>query len=348
MQEVELAVLEKPDLPDEKLISCLQENYGLRITQIVFLPLGADANTAVYRVVADDGTPYFLKLRRGVFDETTVAVHRFLSAHGIPQVIAPLETSARQLWTRMDDGDTFTVILYPFVAGRSGFEVELTERHLFELGAALKGIHTAVLPHALRQRIPHETYAPHWRDIVRTFQMRAEDTTFDDPIAAKLAAFLRAKRDIISDLVGRAEQFGNALVARPLEHVLCHADIHAANILIGANDTLYIVDWDTLILAPKERDLMFVGGGVDNIWRSAREETLFYEGYGQTELDPMALAYYRYERIVEDIAAFCEQLLLTGEGGADREQALRYLTNSFLPNRVVDIAYASDNLPRAG
>jgi hypothetical protein len=42
---------------------------------------------------------------------------------------------------------------------------------------------------------------------------------------------------------------------------LCHSDIHAGNILIDVNDDFYIVDWDNPILAPKEHDLMFIGGG---------------------------------------------------------------------------------------
>ena len=44
---------------------------------------------------------------------------------------------------------------------------------------------------------------------------------------------------------------------------------------------------------------------------------LFYQGYGQAAVDQTVLAYYRYERIVQDIAAYCQQLLLTDEGGAD-------------------------------
>ncbi len=85
-------MLEKPDLPDEKIIACLQAEYGLHVAAIAFLPLGADLNTAVYRVVADDGTAYFLKLRSGVFDETSVALPKFLSDQGIAQIIAPLAT----------------------------------------------------------------------------------------------------------------------------------------------------------------------------------------------------------------------------------------------------------------
>jgi spectinomycin phosphotransferase len=332
-------MLEKPDLPDELLIACLQHDYGLRIVQVDFLPLGNDLNTAVYRVVADDARPYFLKLRSGAFDEITVAIPRLLSDQGMAQIIAPIATSAGQLWTRVD---AFAVILFPFVDGRNGFEVEVSDRQRVEIGAALKHIHTLAVPEALRQRIPREAYAPYWRELVRGFQARAEDTAFAEPVAAQLAALLREKRAVIDDLIQRAEQRASLLQTRSLEYVVCHADIHAANLLIDANDSLYIVDWDTLILAPKERDLMFVGAGIDNVWRSAREHALFYQGYGEAEIDSIALAYYRYERIVEDIAAYCQQLLLTDQGGKDREEGLRQLANQFLPGNVIEVAYASD------
>jgi hypothetical protein len=59
-------MLEKPNIADELIISCLQEEYDLRVAELTFLPLGADLGTAVYRVVADDGTAYFLKLRKGL------------------------------------------------------------------------------------------------------------------------------------------------------------------------------------------------------------------------------------------------------------------------------------------
>jgi spectinomycin phosphotransferase len=335
-------MLQKPDVSDEKLLACLHDHYGLHATQITFLPLGNDVNTAVYRVEADDATPYFLKLRSGTFDEATVAIPRFLYDQGIAQIIPPIATTAGQLWTRMD---AFAVILSPFVAGRNGFEVSLSDRQWVDLGAALRGIHTAVVPPSLGAAIPHERYSPHFRNLVRMFQARVEETAFPEPIAAQFAAFLRAKRDEISHIVARADALADALQARSLEQVLCHADIHGGNVLIGADGALSIVDWDTLIFAPKERDLMFVGGGIGNGWNSAREGALFYQGYGRADIDPTALAYYRYERIVEDIVAFSEQLLLTDEGGADRPQALHFFRGQFLPNEVVEIAYRTDTLP---
>ena len=332
-------MLEKPDLQDRLIISRLQNEYGLNVNQITFLPLGADVNTAVFRVVTVDETAYFLKLRKGDFNNITVTVPQFLKTLGIQSIIAPLETRDHQRWTNVEE---YKMILYPVIEGQNGYEVSLSNQQWLGFRTALKGIHTAQLPANLIKFIPRETYSPQWREMVKTFQSQIEENAFNDPTAAKLAALMKTKRNEISSFVMCAEELGFALQSRSLPFVLCHSDIHAGNLLIGANDALYIVDWDNPILAPKERDLTLIGGC--DIWHNARVEALFYRGYGQRNVDLMALAYYRYERIIQDIAAFCQQLLLTGEGGKDREQGFRYFATQFLPNHEVDIAFKTDGL----
>lgn len=192
-------MLEKPNLPDKKLISCLQAEYGLQITHITFLPLGADVNTVVYRATCDT-TAYFVKLRRVGFEETSVIPPRFLSDQGITQIIAPIQSCSQQLWARVEG---FTVILYPFVAGSDGFEADLTDHQWVELG------------------------------VVRTFQERVTRTTFQEAVAAQLAEFLQAKRVEIAHLAQHAVQLAANLQGRSLEFVLCHADIHAGIVLLG-------------------------------------------------------------------------------------------------------------------
>ena len=56
----------------------------------------------------------------------------------------------------------------------------------------------------------------------------------------------------------------------------------------------------------------------------------------------MALAYYRYERIVQDIAAFCQELLLTEEARGPRA-GVQVFYHSFLPDREVELAMQADN-----
>jgi spectinomycin phosphotransferase len=335
-------MLSKPNVPDELIVSRLQEEYKLRVAELTFLPLGADLGTAVYRVITEDGTAYFLKLRKG-FDEIIVMVPLFLESQGIESIISPLETKSKQGWA---DFGEYKLILYPFIEGKNGFERELSDHHRQSLGGALKGIHAAQVPPVLERLIPKETFSLQWRESLKSFQMQVENKTFDDFTAAKLAEFMKSRRDEITRLVERAEGLASELQSKPMEFVLCHSDIHGGNILISDSDELRvaIVDWDNPILAPKERDLMFIGGGIDEIWKSGREEAVFYEGYGKTEVNLSALAYYRYERVIEDLVVICEQLLLTDEGGADREQAYRWFISNFEPGNTIEIARNTDSL----
>lgn len=146
----------------------------------------------------------------------------------------------------------------------------------------------------------------------------------------------------IRRLVDRAEQLGQKLQGQTHKFVLCHSDIHGGNVLIEGNDSIYIVDWDDPIKAPKERDLMFIGGGVANVWNKPHEGELFYRGYGKTEINPTIMAYYRHERIVEEIAEYCNALLLTTAGGADRLEMYEQFIGMFDPRGVVGIAFETD------
>lgn len=333
-------MLEKPDISEELIISHLKDDYKLQVVELAFLPLGADLGTAVYRVVVENKTSYFLKLRKG-FDEISVTVPLFLKSQGVQEIISPIETKSKQGWA--EDFGEYKMILYPFIEGKDGFDRKLTDTHKWTLGTAFRKIHSAQVPHEFRKLIPQENFSPQGRESVKSLQALVENKTFEDLTAAKLAEFMKSKRDEITYLVQRTEKLSSELQSKPLELVVCHSDIHGGNILISDNDELYIVDWDNPIFAPKERDLMFIGGGIDNIWNTDREEAVFYEGYGKVEINLPALAYYRYERIIQDLAVIGEQLLLTAEGGADRERSLGWFKSNFEAGGTIEFAEKTGN-----
>lgn len=334
-------MLEKPALADEALIACLQKTYGLPIAALTFLPLGADANAGVYRADATDDNAYFVKLRHGRIDETSVTLPKCFVDQGITQIIPPLPTQSGALWTTLD---AFTVILYPFVEGHNASEVALSDELWRLFGAALQRVHTATIPPVIGQQIQRERFSPQAREEVKGFLARVAVEQWSEPVAAETAAFLHEKQIEIRDLIARAERCAHLVQAQLPDFVVCHSDIHGWNLLIDGNNHLYMVDWDNPIWAPKERDLMFAGSGLGFAGGRTlqEEETLFYQGYGETSINAAALAYYRYERIVQDIWEFGKQLLLTDGGGADREQSLRYLLSNFGPDGTIAIAYASD------
>ncbi len=331
-------MLIKPDLKDEEIVRCLRGAYGLNVETITFLPLGADFNTAVYRVTTSNQMNYFLKLRSGEFLEASVSVPKYLADLGIKQVIPPLATQTEQLWTSLE---SFKAILYPYVEGHNGVEAKLSEDHLDQLGTAIKKLHSVDIPVSITKGAPRETFSSKWCETVKAFLMRIENEVFEEPVAKKMALFLKSKSSEILNLVERAEKLAITLQKQPLDYVLCHADIHGWNLIVDREDALYIVDWDTLIFAPVERDLMFIGAG---IWDSGRtafvEESLFYQGYGQTKINQDAIAYYRFERIIQDIGDYCKYIFLS-EGGDDRMQCFEYLKSNFLPGNTIERAYAS-------
>jgi len=334
-------MLIKPDLKDEEIVRCLRDAYGLTIEKVAFLPLGADFNTAVYRVTTNNGSDYFLKLRSGKFLEASVSVPKYLADLGIKQVIPPLATKTKQLWTSLA---SFKAILYPYVDGNNGVDAKPSDDHWVQFGATIKKLHSLDIPSSITKDVPREIFSSKWRETVKAFLIRIENEVFEEPVAVKMALFLKSKSSEILKIIGQTEELAITIQKQPLEHILCHADMHGWNLIIDKENALYIVDWDTLIFAPKERDLMFVGSGV---WESGltpnEEESLFYQGYGKAEINQDVLAYYRFERIIQDIGDYCEYIFLSDEGDEDQMQCFEHLQPVFLPNGAIDRVYDSYN-----
>jgi spectinomycin phosphotransferase len=328
-------MMEKPALQEEKIISCLKSRYALTVSEVQSLSLGADPNSAVYRVVADS-EEFFLKLRSGNFEDASIRVPRFLKDNGFDQVIAPIATSDGQLWTQVDG---LHLVLFPFVTGRNAISAPLSESQWAKFGSALRVLHTTAIPAGLKSLLRQEKFSLTARGTVTAALKRSAQETFEDPLAMEAAAFLNAKHNEIARLVERTEVLSSRLRESGLEFVLCHTDIFAANLLIDPNGNCYIVDWDTPLLAPKERDLMYIGAGICDVWSTERESELFYRGYGAAEVDPTALVYYRYERIIQDIAIASEVIF---QQGADREREFGFLKSNFVPGGVLEIASRSD------
>lgn len=336
-------MLTKPHFPDETILADIGQHYGMAASSATFLPIGADASAAVYQIGATTGD-YFAKLKLGEFNKTGIVLPKLLAEHGIAQVIAPIATRSGALWAECAH---FTLLLYPFVPSRNAYDVVLSPQHWHDFGATLKQLHRFAVPPSLAQAIRHESYSPRWRMLVAHFLQWVARATFADAIAADLADVLRRHHRQIAQMLSRAAELAQQLQVKSLEYVLCHADAHAGNVLLGEggehDGKLYVVDWDAPMVAPKERDLMFVGGGLGFAGHTpSTEETLFYRGYGVADINFAALAYYRYERIIEDIALYCQQVFESDDDDRDRAQAVRYVASNFASDSTLERAYAAD------
>jgi spectinomycin phosphotransferase len=333
---------EPPPLADAVIVAALHAHYGISITALTFLPLGNDSASAVYRVHAADGVVYFLKVRIGDgFSPSSLAIPYYLATHGVPHIIPPLLTITQTLWVGVND---FALSLYPFIDARTGTDVGLSDQHWRALGATLQRIHASHLTPDLARTIPRETFTPSRRDVLTALEAAITRQPFADPTQRELATFWQARQDEIRTVIDRADVLGHQLRQAYLPLVLCHADLHTWNVMLDAAQQMWLVDWDETILAPKERDLMFVVGGIGRDLVSPRATTCFFQGYGDATIDPHALIYYRYAWAVQDMGAYAERVFLSPHLGADtRRDAVRGFRGLFAPGNIVAIARASES-----
>jgi spectinomycin phosphotransferase len=325
-----------PGLNLDSITACLDAQYGLRVRSITFLPLGYDLNAAVYKVIAAEGTAYFLKIRFGSVHESGLHVPWALAERGIRNVLAPMQTQSRDLWCSCEG---CSLVLYPFITGGNAMAIGMGDDQWREFGSTLQSVHSSGLAEDLRDRLPVETFALPSSALVRHILELTDTTEFENAVAAQFAAFWRDHAARIDEMVDRAEALGRRLQSRSFDHVLCHADIHAANILVHEDGRISLIDWDGPMIAPRERDLLFVVGSRIARAVELREEDLFFAGYGPVDIDPEALVYYRYERIIQDLGEIGRSVLLD-PNPSDRMQAeeSRLARSFFAPGGDIDHA----------
>jgi hypothetical protein len=90
---------------------------------------------------------------------------------------------------------------------------------------------------------------------------------------------------------------------------------------------------------------MFVVGGAVLGPIGDEAEAAFLQGYGQGEIDPQALAYYRYAWAVQDIGAFADEIWGRADlGRAAKALALRYFQSLFDPGMIVAAALGPEGV----
>lgn len=320
-------MIDKPDVDEGLLAAEVAAAWAVDVADLVFMPVGLDGNAWAYRLDTSDGRRYFLKMRRGEFTPSAVLLPGFLRAQGVRQVVAPIDLPGGGAGRAFGDHQ---LLLYPFHDGGSRWGRGLTDRQWIEYGEFLGRLH-AVTPSAdIAAVLPHETYRSSAGERLRNLGGQAAASDILSAFWDRYAAALHRLSDTVDDLASRVTRG---------RHVVCHADIHPGNLIADGDGPLHVVDWDAPILAPRERDLMFVFSqdfGDHPI--NAHRAELFGRGYGPLEPDQTLLSYYRGERHLDDVAVFLGSILDPGASPESRANDLHWLTR--IAEAVADPGYA--------
>ena len=330
---------EKPGISEEVLRACLQHHYAISVATIEFLPLGLDMRAGVYRVVSEQGDGYLLKVKAGALYEPGCLVPRYLHDQGIPTVVAPLYTEQKTLWTRAED---WTVIIYPFIAGEVTWNPPMTDEQWQNVGATLSQIHRVSLPAeglgSLRtERFDSSAYSRS----VRTLETHSIYADGGSQVEQELRSSWIAQQDTIHTIVTSLEKLAGALQRQSGPQVICHADLHPSNMIRGQANQVFVIDWDDVMLAPKERDFIFINDARANL-STQHDSTPFFQGYGQKEIDWIALTYYLWERIIQDVIAYAEEVFSRDDlGEATKVESLQRFRINLRRGSKIDEAFAA-------
>jgi len=342
-------MFDRPALTDEQITQALEARYGLAVSALEFLALGHDANAWTFRATTTGDEALFVKIRRHV-DPVRLRLVRFLEEQGQAAVVAPIPALDGALSVAIGE---LHLVAYPFVDARVAADVGLSDNQWIEYGRAAAALHATRLPGDLAPALPVETFQPAWGHVIDRLHAAAAAYRDEDPARLELAAFWRANGAAIQQLRLRADELGRHLRSRHeggglAQFVPCHADLHTHNLFVEAGGGLRVFDWDEAMLAPRERDLMFVAGSPIGLAPGDPELRLFEAGYGGLDIDPETLAYYHIDWAVQDIASYGQQVMLDDISVESRAYALRLVLSIFEPDGEFEVARRHDRLSGPG
>ncbi|MDQ3854977.1 MAG: phosphotransferase, partial [Chloroflexota bacterium] len=316
----------EPDIRHEELKAVLRAEYGLDVRELTFVPKGFASYS--YTVRCMDGSRYFLKLVDREGPEPTISI--------VPDFYLPVTWSlySKGLFRnlsypqRIASGafstvlGRFSVIVFNFIEGHTlEYEHPCPAEHWIALARSVGRIHVST-PYLGMELTHVEGFEIRFREMLLGLLRDLERVTDADREGRRrLWAALLPRADELRSHLHRLEELQETARGLGSPKVLVHTDLWGANLILGTDGELYILDWEGAMIAPPEHDLFGFTGPRLGAFLDAYEETA-----GPTSLHADLFAFYIYRRNLEDLAAFAERVLY-GDGNAARDaQDLDWLT----------------------
>jgi hypothetical protein len=289
----------------------------------------ADAAGARWFVTADD----LQDKRRSQGEPLTAAFDRLrasltaatdLRDHGRTFVVAPVRSRDGQPLVRAND--RFGVALYPFIDGQSFTWGEFsTPAHRQAVLDLIVAVHTA--PPAAGRPAPTDDFGVPHRDELEAAldpaRTSADDLAGRGPFARPTALLLAQNAEPVRRLLARHDELVAESRAQSSRRVLTHGETHPGNTMLTPAGWL-LIDWDTALLAPPERDLWNLDAGDGSMLSAYAEAT------GVTPL-PAMLDLYRMQWDLADLAVTVSVFRRPHGGSSDDQKSwdiLRTLVSS--------------------
>ncbi len=320
-------MLTSPDGLSEGMLKCaLARGWGADVASMAYRAVGFGSHH--WNVVDAAGTRWFvtvdeLETKQRSLDEPLAATFGRLRASlsaardlrdcGAAFVVAPVPARDGEPLLRLND--RLSVALYPFVDGQSftwgEFTTPAQRRGMLDL---VVGVHTA--PAAARRHAAEDDFTVLHRDELEL----ALDSGPDAAGVADCGPYARPTARLVAEnatglrrMLARYDELAAAARSRPAGLVLTHGEPHPGNIMLTASGWV-LIDWDTVLVAPPERDLWSLDPGDGSVLRGYAAATGVTPRRSRLEL-------YRIRWDLADIAVTVSRFRRPHPGSEDDEKS---------------------------
>lgn len=304
----------EPQQRIDQVVAFLGDRYGLTVERLEPAARGWTGETYVATVLGGERVfvKIYLKGRNPPTAAPAISVLAEFHRLGLSWVSQPISAMSGALHEWLGD-DLFVVFTYinapptPFAFGG--------ERR----GDLIARVHQQT--EHLASPVARDAFAPSYGNTLwRTLERGRRDPATDEPRQG-LQQYLDEHGTAVADAWTTFGEIARACRAASFELVLSHGD-WPFNLLQRPDGTLYLIDWDELLLAPAERDTWF-----------AHDDPGFWRGYraqraGHT-VDALATAYYVHSRYFEDLLGFA-QVILGDDAFEERSKVLALLRSDWM------------------
>jgi Ser/Thr protein kinase RdoA (MazF antagonist) len=305
----------------EALTQIIWKGYGITITSLHFLQRGWGGDC--YKAETPNGESFFIKLHDRSASIDTAASSRVFYLPLLDQLYTkgillniphPIPTLECKYSLCISSGE---LVITNFIDGKVIGFGPLPEEITVKLSKFIGVLHSSRAQLDLEHPFIERFWVPSNDLFLKIFEgLEAVDAVNQsgrqllrevlNPHKAEVFAYLeRIKKSLMY-----VEN-----VNKPM--VVCHTDLHGANLMTDDNGNLNILDWENALIAPMEHDLIFFAGE-ENFW------DVFWPNYCSKHIDASIdceiLRFYFYRRSLEDVAGLALRILQS-DGSAVRDQS---------------------------
>lgn len=258
-------VFTRPEqLSDDTVARVITGVWGVEVVSVEYLAVGFGSHH--WKISGGNGGRWFATIddlyeKRNDPTEPFDNVYRRLDAAlssarrlrdlGLDFVVAPIPASGGGVLARIDR--RFAAALYPWIDGRSSgdgtYDDEADRDEVLGLLGRLHSVDLSDVPEARRE----DFTVPNRAALMVALQDR-DRACETGPYGERARLLLCQRADEIAWLLNRYDALTVGAAAETDRLVLTHGEPHAAN-TIASPDGRMLIDWDTALIAPPERDL---------------------------------------------------------------------------------------------